>query len=267
MPSSTSASPVRVHPDAPQVRVLPDAASLGAAAAAAVAGALRESLDRQPTVRVAFAAAPSQQPTLAALAAEPGIDWRRVTAFHLDEYLGLGPEAPERFGAWLRRTFFDLVPLGAVHLIETGPDAEEAARRYAALLAQAPLDLVCLGIGVNGHLAFNDPPVADLSDPADVKTVELDEVCRRQQVDDGSFATLAEVPRRAVTLTVPRLLAAGRLFCMVPGAHKRDAVRRALLDPVGAACPATALRTHQDCTLFLDSAAASALPPEVTRGG
>ncbi|MEU6849106.1 glucosamine-6-phosphate deaminase [Actinacidiphila alni] len=258
MPSSTSA---------PHVLVQPDAAALGAAAANAVAAALREALDRQPTVRVAFAAAPSQQPTLAALAAQPGIDWRRITAFHLDEYLGLGPLAPERFGVWLSRTFFDRVPLGAVHLIETGPDPERCARSYAELLAQAPLDVVCLGIGVNGHLAFNDPPVADFHDPADVKTVELDEVCRRQQVDDGSFATLADVPRRAVTLTVPRLLAAERLFCMVTGAHKRDAVRRALLDPVGEPCPATALRTHPDCTVFLDRAAASALPPEVVRGG
>jgi glucosamine-6-phosphate deaminase len=249
------------------VLVHPDTAALGAAAASAVAGAVREALARRPVVRMAFAAAPSQRAMLTALAAEPGIDWGRVTAFHLDEYLGLAPDAPQRFGTWLRRAFFDRVPLGAVHLIETGPDAEAGARAYAALLAEAPLDVVCLGIGVNGHLAFNDPPVADLDDPADVKTVDLDEVCRRQQVDDGAFGTLAEVPRRAVTLTVPRLLAADRLFCTVSGAYKRDAVRAALLAPVGARCPATALRTHPDCTVFLDRAAASALPPEVVPGG
>lgn len=241
-------------------QVHPDRATLGRAAAVAVAQAMRERLARQSRLRMVFAAAPSQREMLHALAAEPGLDWSRVTAFHMDEYLGLAPEAPQRFGRWLRTELFDRVPLGRVHLLEPGPDPERTARDYAAELAAAPVDLVCLGIGENGHLAFNDPPVADFADPLDVKVVDLDEDCRRQQVADGCFASLDQVPRRAITLTVPRLLAADRLFCVVPGARKREAVRRALLGPVGPQCPATALRDHPDCTLFLDVESAAGLP-------
>jgi glucosamine-6-phosphate deaminase len=157
---------------------------------------------------------------------------------------------------WLRRHFFDRVPLGAVHLMQPDPDPDACIREYAALLAEAPVDIVCLGIGVNGHLAFNDPPVADLADPFDVKIVELDDVCRQQQVDDKCFPDFDSVPTRAVTLTIPRLLAADRLFCTVVGLAKRPAVTRTLNDPVGAACPATALRTHPHCTLYLDREAA-----------
>jgi glucosamine-6-phosphate deaminase len=203
-------------------------------------------------MRMIFGAAPSQNEMLAALVAEPGIDWGRVTAFHMDEYLGLPPAAPQRFGLWLKRALFDRVPFGAVHPIAPEPDPEAGIAAYAGLLAAAPIDAVCLGIGVNGHLAFNDPPVADFADPLDVKIVELDAVCRRQQVDDGAFAREADVPRRAITLTIPRLLRADRLFCVVPGPAKRAAVRRALRDPIGEACPATALRGHPDCTLYLD---------------
>ena len=241
-------------------QVHPDRVTMGRAAAAEVARAMRERLARRPRLRMVFAAAPSQRDMLHALAAEPGLDWSRVTAFHMDEYLGLAPGAPQRFGHWLHRELFDRVPLGRIHLLEPGPDPERTARDYAAELAAAPVDLVCLGIGENGHLAFNDPPVADFADPLDVKLVELDEDCRRQQVTDGCFTALDEVPRRAITLTVPRLLAADRLFCVVPGARKREAVQRALLGPVGPLCPATALRDHPDCTLFLDRESAAGLP-------
>ena len=243
-----------------RLSVHPDRTSMGRAAAAAVADAVRAGLARRPTLRMVFAAAPSQREMLHALALEPDVDWSRVTAFHMDEYLGLPPDAPQRFGRWLHEEFFDRVPLGGVRLIEPGPDPERTAGEYAAELAEAPIDLVCLGIGDNGHLAFNDPPVADFDDPAAVKIVELDEACRRQQVADGCFAALADVPRTALTLTIPRLLAAGRLIGVVPGPRKREAVRRALTDPLGPACPATALRTHPDCTLFLDADAAAGLP-------
>ncbi len=211
-----------------------------------------------------FAAAPSQQEMLDHLVAADGIDWSRVTAFHMDEYLELPDDAPERFAAWLRTALFDRLPFAAVHTIEPGDDPEATAARYAALLDEAPIDVVCCGIGQNGHLAFNDPPVADLDDPLDVKVVELDDACRRQQVDDECFARLEDVPRRAVTLTIPRLLRAGRLFCVVPGALKRDAVVHALTAPLSPAHPATALRTHPDVTLYLD--ADSAPPPDVLAG-
>lgn len=228
---------------------------MGRFAGGAIAAELRARLARQAGVRMVFASAPSQSDVVDALVAEPGIDWSRVTAFHMDEYIGLAPDAPERFGSWLGRYIFDRLPFAAVHRILPGADPEATARDYAALLAEAPIDLVQLGIGVNGHIAFNDPPVADFNDPLDVKVVELDEVCRQQQVDDDCFATLADVPLRAITLTVPRLLRADRLFCMVPGQLKRNAVRAALEGPVTTDCPASILREHPNCTLYLDAEA------------
>ncbi|WP_432995134.1 6-phosphogluconolactonase [Dactylosporangium sp. CA-233914] len=250
-----------------RVRRDDDPASSGRAAAADAADALRDALAANGAARVVFAAAPSQRHLLHHLAEQPGIDWARVTAFHMDEYIGLAPGSPQRLGNWLRAAFCDRVPLGAVHLIEPGDAPQTAAREYARLLGQAPIDLVCLGIGVNGHLAFNDPPVADLADPDAVKVVELDETSRRQQVEEGCFPGLDAVPRQALTLTIPRLLSAGRLVAVVSGRHKREAVRRTLQDPVGVACPSTALRTHPYCTLHLDADAASALPPEPAHAG
>jgi glucosamine-6-phosphate deaminase len=232
------------------VQVFPDRETLGRTAADEIAGELRSRLARQDGVRMIFAAAPSQQETLEWLRVAEGIDWHRVTAFHMDEYLGLPPRAPQRFAEWLKIALFDHVPLAKVHLLE--PDREGAVRQYAEELAAAPIDLVVLGFGVNGHLAFNDPPDADLDDPSPVRVVELAEASRRQQVDDGLFDRLGDVPTEAVTLTVPRLLDAGRLFCVVPGAAKAAAVGAALNDPIGPACPATALRRHADCTLYLD---------------
>ncbi len=235
-----------------QVRVMPSRRTMGDTAAADLAAELRRRLRVRNSVRMIFAAAPSQNEMLDALAVEPGIDWGRIVAFHMDEYIGLSPDAPQRFGNWLRERLFNRLPFGEVHLIDPDPDPEAAVRSYATRLAEAPIDVVCLGIGVNGHIAFNDPPVADLKDPLDVKIVELDAICRQQQVDDGCFPAFDAVPTQAVTLTVPRLLRAERLFCVVPGPAKRNAVRSALNDPIGEACPATALRTHPDCTLYLD---------------
>ena len=203
-----------------------------------------------------LAAAPSQSEMLAALACEPGIDWHRVTAFHMDEYIDLPEHAPQRFGTWIKQAFFDHVPLAKIHLIKPGTDPEAACLSYALRLAEAPIDLVLLGIGTNGHLAFNDPP-ADLNDPLAVKLVELDHMCREQQVLDGCFATLDDVPRRAITLTIPTLLSGRELFCCVPGRHKSAAVKAMLESPISGACPATALRTHPRCTVYLDPESSS----------
>jgi glucosamine-6-phosphate deaminase len=259
--------------------VYPDREALGAAAARDIGDALTRRLASQPGARVIFASAPSQEATLRHLAKHPGIDWTRVTAFHMDEYLGLAPDAPQRFGTWLRRTLFDHVPVGTVHLIEPehltepghlskpghltepghpidpGAGPRAAADQYAALLAAAPIDLVCLGIGVNGHIAFNDPP-ADFDDPALVKVVTLDQASRVQQVDDGCFAALDEVPTQAVTLTIPALLSGAELFCMVPGEQKKRAVTDALHGPVTGLVPASALRTHPRCRVYLDKESA-----------
>jgi glucosamine-6-phosphate deaminase len=235
----------------PALRQFPDRETMGEAAAQDIAEAMTKRLASQPDVRMIFASAPSQATTLRALAGQPGIDWGRVTAFHMDEYIGLDAAAPQRFGNWLREVLFDRVPIGTAHLID--PDAP--IERYAELLAAAPIDILCLGIGVNGHLAFNDPP-ADFDDPALAKIVELDHVSRQQQVDDGCFGSFDEVPSRAITLTIPALLSAAELFCMVPGAAKRAAVTKALYGPISGELPASALRTHRQCTIYVDKESA-----------
>lgn len=234
-----------------EYRVYESRRQMGAAACRDVAARMRELLASQERVRMIFAAAPSQNEFLEELSKTEGIDWSRVTAFHMDEYLGLPEEAPQRFGRFLSRGLFDLVRPGRVEMIHSANGEKECAR-YAALLNEAPIDIVCLGIGENGHIAFNDPPVADFDDPQTVKAVELEEPCRIQQVNDGCFAALEEVPTHALTLTIPALLSASRLYCIVPGPTKREAVRRTLTEPVSTACPATVLRRHPACILYAD---------------
>jgi glucosamine-6-phosphate deaminase len=253
---AASREPVR-HSTVERLRVHSFATrrAMGRQAAQDIAVEIRDRLAGAAGVRMIFAAAPSQADMLEALIAESGIDWRRITAFHMDEYIGLPAGAPQRFAVWLRAHLFDRVPFAAVYPILPEGDPHAAAAHYAALLDAAPIDIVCLGIGVNGHIAFNDPPVADFADPQDVKIVELDDVCRQQQVDDDCFPNLMAVPERAVTLTIPRLLRAERLFCVVPGAHKRVAVGRALHGPIMTDCPASVLRRHANCTLYLDAEA------------
>jgi glucosamine-6-phosphate deaminase len=232
---------------------------MGEAAARDVAEHLRAVLAEARTARMMFAAAPSQAEVLAALVAEPDIDWSRVTAFHLDEYLGLAADAPERFGTWLRNALFDRLPFQAVHCIDPDRGAAAAVSDYAALISAAPIDIVCLGIGVNGHLAFNDPPVARFDDEQFVKIVELDETCRQQQVADGCFPTLGDVPESAITVTIPAIMNARRLICVVPGRLKAEALRATVIDPINTACPSTVLRTHPACSIYADAEAASLL--------
>lgn len=242
-----------------KIHVAESRSAMGDRAAADIAIEIRACLDKQPDVRMIFAAAPSQSEMLAALRKEKDIDWSRVIAFHMDEYLGLPENAPQRFGLWLRRAIFDHLPFAAVHLLEPGDNPAQAASDYAAKLRASPIDIVSCGVGSNGHLAFNDPP-ADFEDPLTVKIVDLDLQCRQQQVDDECFTELANVPRRALTITVPGLLASRVLFCTVPGTLKKEAVRRTLLGPVDPACPASALRLHPRCTLYLDPDSASEVP-------
>lgn len=242
------------------VQVYPDRESGGQAAAGDVAAELRRLIGAQGSARVVFASAPSQLEMLQALAREPDIDWGVVEAFHMDEYLGLpSGDSPAGFGNWLVANFLRAVPMGEVHLIAPGPQPEEAVGRYTELLTKSPIDVVCLGIGVNGHIAFNDPGVADFDDPRPVKVVELDDVCRQQQVDDGCFPSMADVPRSAITVTIPTLLSARRLFCVVPGPAKAEAVRSTVVGRLSTECPGTILRTHPGCTLYLDSESAAAL--------
>lgn len=241
-----------VRVDGLMVEVRPDRTATGRLAGRLVAQRLRDAQQVGGGARVAFASAPSQDDMLAALAGAGGIDWSNVTAFHIDEYVGLGRENDRSFARYLDEHLFDIVRPGRVHYIDARADPDAECRRYAGLWADPPIDVCCLGIGENGHLAFNDPPHARLDDEATVKVVQLDVASRRQQVHDGLWAHLDDVPRRAVTLTVPALLSARQVVCTVPGARKRDAVRRALSEPVSAAVPASALRTHADAVLVLD---------------
>lgn len=243
-----------------QVQIYPNRAEMGRAAAADVAAAICEVLDQREACNVIFAAAPSQNEMLAALAADASVDFSRVRAFHMDEYCGLDPAAPQGFGNFLRAAIFERVAFREVHYLNgSAPDWEAECARYAGLLAENPADIVCLGIGENGHIAFNDPPVADFDDTMAVKRVELDEVCRAQQVHDGCFAELSQVPTHALTLTVPALFRAWRMFCVVPAPTKARAVRDAVRGPVSENCPASILRRHERATLYLDPDSAALL--------
>lgn len=252
---STSQKPLRHGRWVDNLNIVsfPDRRAMGLAAAHDIAQDLRRRLAVQGQVRMIFAAAPSQSDVLAALVEADGIDWSRVVAFHMDEYIGLAEGAPQRFAVWLDHNLFARLPFAHVHHIRPGAMPDETARNYATLLSEAAIDIVVMGIGVNGHIAFNDPPVADFNDPLDVKVVALDEDCRQQQVDDDCFAALDDVPKQAITLTVPRLLRADKLFCIVPTRAKRAAVDAALNGPISTACPASILRQHSDCTLYLDA--------------
>jgi glucosamine-6-phosphate deaminase len=239
------------------VRVYADRPAMGTAAARTVAGWMREVIVQKGVVNVVFAAAPSQNEFLAALAATEDLDWGAVVAMHMDEYVNLPPDAPQGFGNFLDAHLWDQVRPGQVYKLDistTAPEAECA--RYAGILHAHPVDIVCAGIGENGHMAFNDPHVADFDDPLAVKVVDLDEQCRQQQVNDGCFATLDEVPTHAMTVTMSALMAAPRLCCVVPGPTKAQAVKDTLGGPIDEACPATAMRRHPQAILFLDREAA-----------
>jgi glucosamine-6-phosphate deaminase len=227
--------------------------ALGSIAASEVVRYIRETTLRQREVRVVFAAAPSQNEFLARLVAHD-LPWHLIEAFHMDEYIGLPPGAPQSFQAYLTRHLFDNVRCPRVHFMNSvAKDTEQECARYAQLLSERPIDLVCMGIGENGHIAFNDPPVADFHDAKIVKVVELEQACRQQQVNDGCFATIENVPTHAMTMTVPALMSGRRLSIVVPGERKAEAVRKTLQDDVSAACPATIVRRHADATLYLDS--------------
>jgi glucosamine-6-phosphate deaminase len=185
------------------------------------------------------------------------VDWSKVTAFHMDEYVGLRGDQPESFRHYLSQHLLQHAPIGRFWpLPAEEPDLDAVCARYAQLLTAKPIDIIFLGIGENGHIAFNDPPVADFDDLALVKRVELDEVCRRQQVNDGCFASLEDVPREALTLTVPIFRQAKRLSIHVPGARKAAAVGAALRNPISPACPASILRLHPHAVLYVDREAA-----------
>lgn len=229
---------------------------MGIAAASHVAQSLAQTIAEKGDARVIFACAPSQNDFLEALvnpASGVPLDWSKVTAFHMDEYVGLGSSHAQSFRSYLRSHLLDKVEIGRFFPLEAErPDLDVVVREYSLRLAERPVDLICLGIGENGHIAFNDPGVADFEDRQLVKVAELDQACRQQQVNDGCFATLAEVPRMAVTLTVPVFRAARELSIHVPGARKAAAVRSALTGSINASCPASVLRLHGNARMYVD---------------
>jgi len=249
-----------MHVDALEVQIHSDRTEMGAASGQAVAARIRELMAVQGGVTMVFAAAPSQNEFLATLSSQEEVDWARITAFHLDEYVGLSEDAPQGFGNFLRNYLFGIVQPDTVHYMDgNAADPSEECRRYADLLTAHPLDIACIGIGENGHIAFNDPPVADFDDPERVKVVELDERCRLQQVHDGCFASIDLVPTHALTMTVPAITTARWIYCMVPGPTKTEATRDMLRGPIATSCPASILRRHDRAVLYLDHEAAALL--------
>lgn len=240
------------------VRILPDGDTLAAEAAAHAAGSLRQAIARTGNARIVVATGASQLAFLSRLTADREIDWRAVEMFHLDEYVGLPADHPASFRRYLRERFVEAAGITRFHFLEVEAGPDEACRRAGALLAAAPPDVAFAGIGENGHLAFNDPP-ADFTTGEPYIVVDLDEACRRQQVGEGWFAGLDEVPRQAVSMSIRQILKAREIIAVVPDARKAEAVRAALEGPVTPAVPASALRLHQHATLYLDEASASLL--------
>lgn len=233
---------------------------MGAAAAADAEKVIAQIIREKGYINMIFAAAPSQNDVLKALVEDSSIEWNRVNAYHMDEYIGLDKNAPQGFGNFLKSHIFGLVPFKSVNYIDittTNPEAE--AERYGKLLCDNPTDIVVMGIGENGHIAFNDPPVADFKDSKAVKPVKLDEICRQQQVNDGCFASIDEVPTHAMTLTVPTLVSAPYLFCIVPAHTKAKAVFETLNGAIDEHCPASILRLQNNAILYLDDKSSALL--------
>ncbi|WP_223627078.1 6-phosphogluconolactonase [Microbacterium sp. EST19A] len=241
-----------------EMRVADQAADAGEYAAAAAAEAIERAIFERGRARVIFASATSQRDLLAALASDPRIAWDRVDAFHMDEYRGLDAQDPRCFGQWLQDRLPEAAQAG-LHRMDGTASIEEEVQRYGQLLAASPIDLTCLGIGVNGHIAFNEPHHTRFDDDAVVRLVEIDVISRRQQVDEGLFASLEDVPHQALSLTVPAVLSAATVVATVVGQAKAKAVQVALESSIGAHCPATALRLHPNVSIFLDRAAAADL--------
>ncbi|MHB8464474.1 MAG: glucosamine-6-phosphate deaminase [Acidimicrobiales bacterium] len=239
--------------DRPRVVIEATLDTLAAMAAEQAAAVIADAVARNGVAHAMFATGNSQLAFTDALRRRD-VPWSDVVAFHMDEYVGVGRDHPASFQRWISQR----IPAGTVHYLEgMAPPASECAR-YAALLQAHPIDLCCLGIGENGHLAFNDPPVADFADPLDVKVVELDRACRMQQVGEGHFPDIDAVPTHAMTVTIPALLRAATVIAVVPEERKAVPVRDAIEGPLTTACPASALRTA-NATVYLDHASASLL--------
>ena len=242
------------------VKIIPDREEMGKVAANEVTAKIIELLDARDEINMIFAAAPSQNEFIADLISRPEIDWTRINAFHMDEYIGLDADATQVFGNFLKERIFGKVPFKSVNYLNgQAKDLEKECERYTQLLEKYPVDMVCLGIGENGHIAFNDPGVADFNDNKLVKVADLDMMCRQQQVNDKCFDEISDVPTQALTLTIPALLRGKYLYCIVPAINKAKAVYNTLNGEITEDCPATILRTKENVTLYLDGASSALL--------
>ncbi|MCF2491230.1 glucosamine-6-phosphate deaminase [Dyadobacter sp. CY347] len=243
-----------------EIKIFDTRQEMGLNAAKMVADKIRELQQIKDSVNIIFASAPSQNEFLAALKEEKGIQWEKINAFHMDEYVGLPDDAPQNFGNFLKVKLFDFVPFKSVSYLNGNAEHIDAeCDRYAKLLEENPIDIVCLGIGENGHLAFNDPHVAFFDDPLIVKQVDLDHACRQQQVNDACFDTFDEVPQTALTLTIPTLMKAKYAFAMVPGEKKAQAIYHTVAEEIQEEYPSTILRKHPSAILFIDKASSGKL--------
>lgn len=235
--------------------------AMARAAGEAAAARIRELAEVGDGVSMIFATGASQMAMLNVLTSAPGLPWEKVVGFHMDEYLGLSDQHPASFRRYLREHLTSKVKMRRYYEVDgSTPDPERTCRDYAKLLREHKPQLCLLGIGENGHLAFNDPAEADFNDPLDVKVVTLDDQCRQQQVSEGWYKSLGEVPRQAITLTIPTLLRVPRLIATVPGERKAHIVRRALTEEISTRCPATVMRTHPNTTVYLDPASSVEIP-------
>ncbi len=242
------------------VSVYDSKVDMGSAAADAAGSILRESIGRHGRSRIIVGTGNSQDEVIAGLAAQQRIDWSAVEVFHMDEYVGIAESHPASFRRWLRTHLTGIVHPGKVHLIAgEAADIDAESRRYAALLGEAPIDITFFGIGENGHIAFNEPGTADFADPAAVKRITLDDQSRRQQVGEGHFSTVEEVPREALTITCPVIAGSRYLIGCVPDRRKAEAVRRAIDGGLTAECPASMVFRHPRAFLYLDTESASLL--------
>ncbi len=234
-------------------RIYKTRTEMGQVAAEDITAKIKELLSEKDEINIIFAAAPSQNEVLEALVSKTDIEWNRINAFHMDEYIGLSEDAPQKFSTFLKNAIFDRVPFKNVYLINSSHSAKDECERYSKLLKANPVDIVCLGIGENGHIAFNDPGVADFNDPKLIKEVELDDICRQQQVNDGCFKTFDDVPKTALSLTIPALTSAKYMFCAVPAKTKANAVTSTINGEITEDCPASIMRTHENAILYCDS--------------
>ena len=240
------------------VRVLDDSSQLAAAAALDAAARIRAAIARRGRARIVAATGASQMAFLDRLVREPGIEWPKVEMFHLDEYIGLSIDHPASFRKYLLERLIRPAGITRYHLLDGEHDTVAVCREVGRLVQEAPVDVAFAGIGENGHLAFNDPP-ADFGAEAPYLVVTLDDRCRRQQVGEGWFARIENVPAAAISMSIRQILAARSIVCVVPDQRKAEAVRASIEGPIDPMTPASILRTHPDVTIYLDRASASLL--------